>query len=120
MRKPAPRRRRGPIENALRRARARVAAGWCQRAYARNASGRKCVMSSPAAARFCLVGAYLVRHGTRTENGKISRLLHRALPGSRPNHYKDPVVWNDTRGRRKAEVLRVYDRAIKLAAEARA
>lgn len=81
---------------------------WTQDAYARDPAGRIVDSQSPDAVRFCCSGAiYATEHPVR------GSLDARALVGRIIGH--DLEVWNDAPGRKHADVLDAFDRAIALA-----
>lgn len=70
--------------------------GWCQRAYARDASDRRESWNSARATSFCLVGAAW-RSGATEPRGLAMRLGFVDCAAM--------VRWNDTPGRTKEEVM---------------
>lgn len=86
----------------LRRARERIARGWCQHVNARAADGRE-VEPSDRAVEWCAVGAVWRDVDALLA---VERVLQ--LRG-----FSDALwVWNDQPGRTQAEVLALFDEAI--------
>lgn len=97
----------------LKKMRDLLAKGWTQETFARDAEGNEVSPYSPAAASFCLYGAY---NRVAEENS----LFHGMPPSllqviERQCHHKNLDVFNDVPGRTQAEILALIDRAIKLA-----
>jgi hypothetical protein len=84
---------------------------WCQGAYAMRADGEYADPSGPDAVRWCALGACIkVAVGIGGELDVASGLLHRACYGSRR---QSVLLTNDKAGH--AAVMRLYDKAIKMA-----
>jgi hypothetical protein len=100
-------------------ARAKIAQGWTQRVYARDARDRAVMYDSPAATCWCLNGALasLAWTGPDPELVEAYRLVRAAAVGDGAEFpFEKSVKWNDAPGRTQAEVLAAFDRAIALAA----
>ena len=93
------------LVQTLEQARARIAQGWCQDAYARNASGDEVHKGSDAACQWCLAGALPDLHGSH---------YHILLGLLRTPNL---MTWNDDPSRTQQDVLDLYDKAIKMAKE---
>ncbi len=87
----------------LRSARALVARGWTQGAFARDASGNAVRPKDPCAIRWCADGA--VRSVDPYPSAALAAMDRVLAPC-------DFVNWNDCPGRTQAEVLGAFDRAI--------
>lgn len=89
-----------------------VRKGWCQGKYAVTKSGAPTKTTSRDAAKFCMVGALRRCDGEQLSSMYIDarRLLTDAIPSS------GIATFNDTAGRKKKEVLAMFDKAIKMAA----
>ncbi len=95
----------------LKAARAKVEAGWTQRAAARDAAGQAVGWSEPKACSYCSMGAlWLVSDGSadRAELWLIWVLQRR-------NAGHSVISFNDDRNRTKDDVLKLFDDAIELA-----
>lgn len=93
--------------DVLRRARERVAKGWCRRAYARDSAGAECDWDSPAVASVCLsraLGAPCDEHTSAAVNSAFDIVAAEAVSYVHR--------WNDAPGRTQAEVLALLDRVI--------
>lgn len=110
-------------QQALRRTRELIAAGWCQEAYAVDVGGREVDANDSTAVRFCLLGAIERAVGERPWNWDegylvtqeaTETLLEEQLGRnySRPTEGPTLDEWNDQRGRRQAEVLALLDQAL--------
>lgn len=90
----------------LRKARALVAKGWCQGATARGRSGKPVDDESRSAVEFCVVGAlWRVAGGDFVPRIRARGALKQVVGDSL-------ISFNDAPGRKKATVLRAFDRAI--------
>ena len=92
-------------------ARAKIAQGWCQGAYAKDAKGEATESLSPDAERWCSAGAITASTGA---NDFFAREAARdafvkAIDAG------NLALWNDAPGRTQAEVLAVFDEAIRRA-----
>lgn len=94
----------------LRQARALVAKGWTQDRYAADKWRHEVDFDSPSACRFCASGA-IRRVSIGSPVTQAYDLMDRAAG---PDH-AGFVAFNDYPGRTKAEVLAMFDRAIKAA-----
>lgn len=91
------------VLQVLRKARARVARGWCQRDLAKTKGGRSCNPTDKEAARFCAYGA-LDSLGYDTADATL--VLRTFVPRG---HI---ASFNDAPGRKKSEVVALFDKAI--------
>jgi hypothetical protein len=92
----------------LKGARAKVAQGWCQHAYALNSLGVSVGVKDEDACRWCPAGAVIALGDFDENQNAYDALLAAAeWPGA-------PMVteWNDQKGRTQAEVLAAFDKAI--------
>lgn len=94
----------------LRKARELVAKGWTRAGAAVRSDGGDTTYDSPAAVRFCMVGACW-RAGMGTNRGEAAVTVLAKLLGTWPSNF------NDAPERTKGQVLAAFDRAI-AAAEA--
>lgn len=92
----------------LRKARALIKKGWTQGAFARRKNGHTTEDDSAAAVKFCVRGAInrVARFG---EWQVASKCLQDALD----DPWRSLVEFNDAKGRKRAEVVALFDRAIK-------
>lgn len=97
-------------------ARARVARGWTQGAYARDAQGRELSCSwHPDTECMCAVGAILASRGRASEACAVDALLASILdqiPFQSDLPMTRIIRWNDAPSRTQADVLAAFDRAI--------
>lgn len=98
----------------LTKARALIRKGWCQDAYAKTKSGEPCGELEPEASRFCARGAVyrsipVGRSDYRILAAEVFGELDEALPNGKGGSL---VRFNDTRGRKRSEVVSVFTRAI--------
>ncbi len=92
--------------------RAKVERGWCQGFTALDANGEFTVAEGPHAVAFCAIGA-TQNYQHPGEEWAARHLIRQAL-GS--NHGDLGIAeYNDAPGRTKAEILTLFDEAIKLA-----
>jgi hypothetical protein len=84
--------------------------GWCQGAYAKTAKGRPVGPHSKSATQWCITGAMRFLAGISSES---YRQVDHALEGVawRRGMGAGYVVWQDQRGRTKAEVIRFLKEA---------
>lgn len=94
------------VVRVLEEARARVAKGWCQRAYALDADGKPLWATDRRATKWCLRGAVFA--SAYDDHEEPFLCLARAGVG-------EGTAWNDKPGRTQAEVIAVLDHAIALA-----
>lgn len=115
---------------ALKEARRLVEGGWTQRFAARNAAGESCWVDSPLAVAYCATGAASAAtwDDPVADEATLFSAVIEALTGALSDLWEveikeyDPpwnsiealTRWNDSPGRSKNEVLRLYDRAIEL------
>lgn len=92
--------RDGPVVKCLRDARRLVAKGWCQH-LGEDAYGNHCVM-----------GAVGEVAGDTDTHVKAYRALANAIPLTRMGFYQGVAEYNDAPGRKKAEILALFDKAI--------
>lgn len=100
---------------ALRKARQKVAAGWCQHALSRFPDDGRHV-------EYCAVGALLYAEPAFLWDSPLRYLWLAIFDASKYAEIRDvlrPRIdierWNDSKWRSQAEVLAAYDRAISLA-----
>lgn len=116
------------VLEALREGRALIEKGWTQGRAARDRLGNPCWVESGLAASYCTTGAasavtwdcpeVLFSEVLDALTGALADLWEVEL-GSRPWDSVDALVkWNDSPGRSKNEVLRLWDRAIQLVSAA--
>lgn len=89
-------------------------ARWCQGASAKNVSGRFVAPASPAASRWCLLGAVeasLVKQGNDGHSGSRAVALLYYEVGKRRGENAHTSVFNDTSTH--ADVISLLDAAIK-------
>lgn len=92
------------LKEALLASRARIEQGWTQGANARNSSGEEVAFSHKNAVSWCLVGCTpLAYHHLSYE---VRKALHKAAGTS------NLANWNDYPGRKKEDVLNLFDRAL--------
>lgn len=97
--------------DVMRHARDLVAGGWTQGAAARNAAGLQVPPGARDACRFCAVGA--IRRASRLARGNPGVDLDLMLAQAVGVGTESCVVrWNDEPGRKQAEVVAAFDRAI--------
>ncbi len=92
----------------LERARRRIASGWTQEVAARDVSGKPVSYDAIEATRWCAIAAVWVDGDKCAAN-----FLREALKKRRVG--KDIATWNDAPGRKRAEVVKLFDDAIELA-----
>lgn len=101
------------LKQQLQKARGYIARGWCKKSYFVLRDGRRWFdirfVPSPIVA-CCAAGAIYRAQGARDNETPLHRALVKALNGSAYLHLP---MFNDAPGRRKRDVLRLYDRAIK-------
>lgn len=93
----------------LREARKLLDRGWCQGALALDDKGSKIYEKSPAACRWCLLGAIGAASNWRHAPSKKAISMLRVS-----TEWEQPANWNDAPGRTQAEVLAAVDRAVEL------
>lgn len=93
---------------ALRRIRARLKRGWCQRANALDLEGHPVGSCNPRARRWCLAGATV----GECEDARI--YIYRALTTGE-KRYRSVIEWNDCPGRTQEDVIAMVGRAIRMA-----
>lgn len=98
----------GSVVEVLRQAREKVASGWTQRAFARNARGEAQSSLTPGAACWCSFGAI---HST--DQGELGES---AIAFFEQAIKANIVAWNDYSRRKHEEVIAAFDKAIELAA----
>ena len=86
-------------------ARAKIAQGWCQGMDAADAQGNPVDWSSRKARQWCISGA-MANACDGFHEGARAALLSAAKARSL-------VRWNDAQGRTQAQVLKLFDKAIK-------
>lgn len=93
------------IADKLDEARALIEKGWCQRAFAKDANGKKVFSWHPSAVCWCAIGAI---NATEPNNGGPWRYLEKVVGRS-------PDTWNDAPERTQAEVIEAFRKAAELA-----
>lgn len=104
----------------LKAARAKCAAGWCQRKLAEKPNGEGTFASSPAACAWCMYGAICAVTGNTDDDLSAAlegeEFLRKVTSASEPSTpYWSYIPWNDEGGRTQQEVLEAFDAAIALA-----
>lgn len=104
------------VVDTLRKARARIAAGWCQGSYAQDAEGLSCSSEDPECARVCATASFWGAGASRADERAAHRYVGIAalLPREAGDFY-DLTAWNDSRGRTQADVIAAFDKAIAMA-----
>ncbi|WP_158877015.1 DUF6197 family protein [Antarcticirhabdus aurantiaca] len=92
----------------LRDVRGFIERGWTQGATARDAEGFRCVPRDPRAECWCLLGAAVAVAVAKGITDPLARSLGFETGVAM-------VIWNDTKGRTKAEVLARIDQALERA-----
>ena len=96
---------------ALKAARAKVEAGWTQRAAARDASGQSVGWTEAKACSYCAMGALWAATEGSAHSAEL--WLIRVLQSRNAGH--SVISFNDDRNRTKDDVLKLFDDAIELA-----
>ena len=107
----------------LRASRGKIAAGWTQGCFAKDALGEQVNPEAPTATCWCAVGAVRASMGPAYRiamiDGRAHAELYEAIASVGAIDSGDAIVeFNDKQGRTQAEVLALFDRAI-AAVEAR-
>ena len=106
------------VIDVLKRMRTLLRKGWTQHAAAVTERGRVVPTVSPQAARFCLVGAEMRAAydlGVYDLKQRTEKLIRRRI---RSRSGQDGIAdYNDTKGRKKSEILAVVSCAIEKAGE---
>lgn len=97
------------LVNDLKRGRARIKRGWCQQASARDRDGMGVGADDRHAAAWCAAGAVYYDDAALTALARALRVPSGLAYG------EEVVAYNDRERRRRADVLRLYDRAIAVA-----
>lgn len=98
------------VLDVLRAGRERVARGWSQNYFARDAAGNGCPVNSRKAKCWCAVGAVYAAATTHPVRTPALERLREALPGASRT---GEVEWfNDHPLTTQADVLALFDRAI--------
>lgn len=99
----------------LKAARERVAKGWCQGWFAKDAAGEETLEELGDACAWCVRGAIYAsaKHG-EPESVSAEMALHDTLKdsGAALSVVGPLEEWNDAPGRTQAEVLDLFDRTI--------
>ena len=109
------------LRDNLKAVRALIAKGWTQDWYARDRDGESVAPHDSAATCYCLTGAvFAIQKGSSLDtNGRRDERedLHAALRATlRDNNSSNSLTdFNDAKGRTRAEVLALIDRAIEAA-----
>lgn len=96
----------------LRCAKRLVRKGWAQGRYAQSKSGRQVDVMSRSATKFCMIGAMLRCDGDAFMPSPLYMQARRTMAKVVP--HSDVARYNDAAGRKKSEVLAMYDTAIAL------
>lgn len=103
----------------LKRALSKIKKNWIQGASARNKKGDVVPTHSPNAVSFCAVGAIQASIPLSFGNYFIKlgcfKLLEKAKSIYSTNPIDSIIAWNDVHGRTKEEVIKTFEKAIKLA-----
>lgn len=100
----------------LTKARAVIERGWCQGSFARDAQGQPIESTDPLAETFCIRGATrAVAPIDDDERVRAHRHLEDVIIALTDGGYDSLARYNDVPGRTQAEILAVFDAAIKLA-----
>lgn len=99
------------VADKLREARGYIEQGWTQHVSAADAEGMEVDKFHPAAACFCLYGAFDRAFSTAPLEDSEFAWMHLKDAIADPQ----PIGWNDRFGRTQAEVLAAFDKAIELA-----
>lgn len=113
------------VLEALREGRALIEKGWCQGHGALDEHGNPCWVHVPWAAQHCTVGAAscvtyedpetTYSHVLTALAGALQDLWEVEVPRIRPWDSVDALrEWNDSPGRSKNEVVRLWSRAIEI------
>lgn len=104
-----------PTAKLLTQARAVIERGWCQGCFARDAEGQPVAATDPLAETFCIRGATRVVSPNDDARERAHWHLENAIIDVTQRSYTSLASYNDDPGRTQAEVLAVFDAAIKLA-----
>ena len=96
----------------LRKAREKVAAGWCQYKFAEDNEGNEISCTAPDAAKYSMLGAVLSVCDDPPLERKVAGFLALVIEGDKRGSL---THCNDRYGRTREEVLAKYDAAILLA-----
>ena len=93
------------MREVFEKAKALIEKGWTQFHCAVNANGEPCPVESPDAVCFCSGGAVFAVLGPSDPSWQYLRTLEEIMG--------EPVaLWNDKKGRKKEEVIEVFEKAI--------
>jgi len=101
----------------LTKAREKIALGWCQEVYARDAKGKSVISNDVSACRWCVVGALSIAvedcsHLFPEMLEFLSRFLPSAVSGEGESGLGN---YNDARTTTQQDILALLDRAIAVA-----
>lgn len=104
------------VVDVLKRMRTLLRKGWSQGNYAHTASGYRCAVWSPGAASFCLIGAH--RRAVielQTAFGNAQQSLKLIANCAKVDGEFGIYGYNDAKGRKKSEIIKVVSCAIEKA-----
>lgn len=104
-----------PLE-MLKNARAHIEKGWVQGPTAVNENGSSVPAIAPTACRWCSYGALVKENEGKCSSDVLlacENLLEKAIPDS--DYTQGYINWQEEPGRKKEEVLAMFDQAIELA-----
>lgn len=100
----------------LTKARAVIERGWCQGSFARDAQGQPIEATDPLAETFCIRGATrAVAPNDDDVRARAHRHLEDVIIALTDGDCDSIASYNDDTSRTQAEILAVFDAAIKLA-----
>lgn len=104
--------------DVLRKARGYVEKGWCRNSNALDAAGVEVSPECRAAVRWCMWGAMRrAADWQRTGDAPLDAAMRTLAAATGGDPRRSVSAWNDAPRRTQAQVLRVFDKAIKLAEE---
>jgi hypothetical protein len=99
----------GPITKTLRKARMKIAKGWCRHALGVDANGNQCPVYE--AKKVCVIGALqFVAPDDEEHRRACADFLENLLPSR--YHGGGLSAYNDVRGRLQSQMLGLFDRGI--------
>ncbi len=105
-----------PTVNLLTQARAVIERGWCQGCFARDAQGQPIESTDPLAETFCIRGATrVIAPNDDDVRARAHRHLEDVIIALTDGDCDSIASYNDDTSRTQAEILAVFDAAIKLA-----
>ena len=102
----------------LKKAREFLKIGWCQGPVAMNADGDNVTVLDPSACKWCAYGAIIAAARSIYETideqwdmvDKVRAELHSSLKDH--NNYPDIVEYNEKMGRKKSDIMAIFDETI--------